>query len=490
MLCDDARVTTGDHTTVPREWLGRVLDTVRLLGATRDLPATLRQIGATVTEVIGFAAVVVNVTQPDGSVRVEVGTGAAEAIVGRSSSLESWEELLARCEPVGSLRYLRHDTDADLLEGFAYVSSSLPVPALDDAGSWHPDDALLAPMRAADGALVGVLSVDDPADGRFPSAEALMVLELFAAQAATAIAEHDHEVDQGDRELLYRVAFEGAPTPMVIVDADLAVVAANDAAAVWLPPGSTGPGAPLSALVDPLDLDEVELACRAARIGGLGRATVEHRLRGTRPVRWSRTHLGRVAGVRAGTRLVLTLEDVTDDRQTIEELRYLAGHDALTGLPNRSTAYDRLGALLDRCGPDEVVAVLAADVDGFKAVNDGLGHLAGDDLLIRVARRLEGALRPGDVLARPGGDEFVVLAAVDRAHADRASVIAQRCVEALRPRFELRSGPVSVSLSVGVVVLAPTPETDPAEVFAAADVALYEAKAAGRDQWRWGLRRV
>lgn len=484
-------MTTGDLTTVPRSWLERVLDTVRLLGATPDLPATLQRISAAVTEVLGFESVAINVSQEDGTVVVVSARGAGEALLGESTPIETWERLLADCEEINTLRCLRHGGDESILDGVSFVPSRTPVPppgTEGELGRWHPDDLLLAPMRAADGRLIGALSVDDPVDGRFPSAEALTMLELFAAQAGTAIAEHHHDVDQGDRELLYRVAFEGAPTPMVIVDADLTVLAANDSAVVWLPPGSTALGTPISALVDPLDLAEVDLACRAARIGGLGRATVEHRLRGTRPVRWARTHLGRVAGVRAGTSLVMALEDVTEDRQTIEELRYLAGHDALTGLPNRSTAYDRLGDLLDRCGPEEVVAVLAADVDGFKAVNDGLGHLAGDDLLVRVARRLEGALRPGDLLARPGGDEFVVLATMDRVHAERASAIAQRCVEALRPRFELRSGPASVSLSVGVVVIEPTPETEPSEVFAAADVALYEAKAAGRDQWRWGVR--
>ena len=113
----------------------------------------------------------------------------------------------------------------------------------------------------------------------------------------------------------------------------------------------------------------------------------------------------------SATRLVGSLTDVTAQRELEEKLRYGAHHDALTGLPNRTLFLDRLTQALARSrrNPEARIALLFLDLDGFKQVNDHLGHLAGDQLLVKVAERIGQRLRKSDTAARLGGDEFAVL---------------------------------------------------------------------------------
>jgi len=164
------------------------------------------------------------------------------------------------------------------------------------------------------------------------------------------------------------------------------------------------------------------------------------------------------------------------------ELRHLAFHDGLTGLANRALFRDRVGHALELHRRDRrPLAVLFCDLDDFKVINDTTGHAGGDELLVRVAERLRGALRAGDTLARLGGDEFAVLL---EDGSDPLGV-AQKLVEALRAPFALLGVPTSVQVSVGVTAVAadaPTPTTD--ELLAQADTAMYAAKRGGKDALR------
>jgi diguanylate cyclase (GGDEF)-like protein len=153
-----------------------------------------------------------------------------------------------------------------------------------------------------------------------------------------------------------------------------------------------------------------------------------------------------------------------------------ARHDALTGLSNR-VGLDR--AVATRLATkDARFALLYLDLDGFKSVNDTHGHARGDQLLRMVAGRLSGALRDGDVAARIGGDEFVVLAGTAEPAAARA--LGERLLTAIATTYDLGD---NISTTVGVsigVALAPEHGADPTGLLAAADAALYQAKSGGK----------
>ncbi|MEV4345918.1 sensor domain-containing diguanylate cyclase [Actinoplanes sp. NPDC049596] len=179
--------------------------------------------------------------------------------------------------------------------------------------------------------------------------------------------------------------------------------------------------------------------------------------------------------------VVINARDISETRAFQERLAHEAQHDALTGLPNRRRMQDALGASLR----DQPVGVLFVDLDGFKPVNDAHGHEAGDELLRQVAYRLTGCVREGDVLARVGGDEFVVLMPGVRATGDTDAMCA-RIRAAIEEPFKIDGNEVRIGASVGVH-LAPS-AGDPDEALRAADHAMYAVKKSGRDRRGGGGR--
>ncbi len=169
------------------------------------------------------------------------------------------------------------------------------------------------------------------------------------------------------------------------------------------------------------------------------------------------------------------------ERQRAEEqLRHDALHDTLTGLPNRTLFMDRLGHALARMKrrPDYLYAVLFLDLDRFKVVNDSLGHLMGDELLISISRRLQACLRAGDTVARLGGDEFAVLLD-DLTDSEQVLEVSERIQQALAQPVMLDGHEVRSSASIGIA-MSVTGYDLPSDVLRDADLALYRAKSKGR----------
>ena len=181
------------------------------------------------------------------------------------------------------------------------------------------------------------------------------------------------------------------------------------------------------------------------------------------------------------THFVCASLDISERKANEERIRWLAHHDALTGLPNRSLCIERLReAMTAAQASGEKVAVLFIDLDHFKTINDSLGHHVGDGLLRSVAQRLVDGVRSGDTVSRLGGDEFVVVLRDVGSSAEVLETVEQRLVPAIRRPHVVGASELQVSCSVGVA-LYPDDAGDLDELMRHADVAMYEAKHNGRD---------
>lgn len=178
---------------------------------------------------------------------------------------------------------------------------------------------------------------------------------------------------------------------------------------------------------------------------------------------------------------LVSLRDVTERRLAIEQLNYHATHDSLTGLPNRLLFLERLGAVLTQGKlktHQTQFAVLFLDLDGFKTINDSLGHGCGDLLLQEIAQRLQKCLRPSDTLARLGGDEFTMLVE-GIPGASGAIAIAHRIHEQFNQPFILQGQEIFTNTSIGIA-LGHAHYHHPQEILRDADTAMYEAKLKGK----------
>jgi diguanylate cyclase (GGDEF)-like protein/PAS domain S-box-containing protein len=275
-------------------------------------------------------------------------------------------------------------------------------------------------------------------------------------------------------ELRNQLMLDAIGDAVIAVDRAERVVFLNPAAAELLGTSrERALGTPFATLAPLTDLrqgDEVGVA-RGRRIAELRRPDGTRRDVGvqTRPLR--------IGGVR-GRLHVLT--DVTEQRRMTRELAYLATHDPLTGLVNRALLNDRLCQAIARAGRSSLsLAVLLIDLDRFKNVNDGLGHAAGDQLLVALTERLRALLRSVDTVARIGGDEFAVLLQ-DLARPGDAVTVAEKILSCLTEPFQLAGYEVNVSASIGISIY-PGDGASPDELLRNADAAMYGAKRKGRN---------
>lgn len=186
-----------------------------------------------------------------------------------------------------------------------------------------------------------------------------------------------------------------------------------------------------------------------------------------------------------GNALSLTafVTDITERKKTESRMEQLATHDSLTGLPNRALINTWLHQMLDTVRQGESIAVMFIDLDRFKEVNDSMGHAPGDILLCEVAARLQKVMRPDDIMARLGGDEFIAAACCS--HGPESAVsIAEKLLNALAVPFDIEGQEVVVSASIGISMFPQDGQTNEL-LFQNADTAMYRAKAAGRNCYRF-----
>jgi diguanylate cyclase (GGDEF)-like protein/PAS domain S-box-containing protein len=451
-----------------RDVPGFVADVAQRVGASLDLQATLQQVTQAVVELLGFQVAVLNLRNNSGELETVNVAGPAQELLGNRDSVANWEALLAVAEPRGSLRFVPHTTPwPDTKQRWV---PDLPIS--DDPDAWHPEDGLFAPLYGSDGRLMGMLSVDCPTDGRRPDDHTCQLLEVFAVQAALALDHARIHARLERKEASARRTFEQAPIGMAVFGPDRRLLKANPAYCEFL-------GRPLGELVGTrlrqFTHPEQPPVEPEPRIGGDSRRVVKRFVLADGRVAWGRLSLTPLQTEYGETHLLVQLEDVTASHEAHQELERRAATDALTGLDNRGALMEHLGHAL---AVGDHTAVLFCDVDEFKTVNDTLGHAAGDDLLVEIARNLQAVLRPGDRAGRLGGDEFVVLLRnVDRTIATQ---VAERIRKAARRVVALDGEQVMTSMTVGVALGDKGSRAD--QLLAEADRALLKAKRQGRDR--------
>ncbi len=348
----------------------------------------------------------------------------------------------------------------------------LVVAPLTAVALWNPSPAV--PSSSVQLALVAVIAG--------AAALGLWLRQLLLSQRA--IAEHTRAT--------LAVVFDHSPTPAGILCVTGRFLRANAAMSALCGCGADRlSGQRLIDLVHPDDamvLERVMVSVlRDEAPAGTPGQTMETRLMGPADERWVRLVVGFVpASLGFPAQLVVQAEDVQERRAATARLEHEATHDSLTGLPNRRAVHRELERLTAGPPPDQGLgttdgtartgALVLIDLDGFKAVNDQMGHAAGDEVLVLAARRIEGCLEVGEMAARLAGDELVVIAdAVDGDEGARA--LGRRVLSALVGTVRVDAGPVDLQASAGVARL--HDDDGPSSVLRRADVALYRAKRAG-----------
>jgi diguanylate cyclase (GGDEF)-like protein len=523
-----------DHRADTVARLTGLLEVTRLVRSEQDLDALLPAIAAAVSEAMGYGTVVVSLYRPAwDDFRVETVHGSEEgreALLGRERTWEEWAPLF---EP----RFERHGCFFLPWDEFDWsrdttVSFVPDIEVVDAPDAWHPEDALFVPLRHSDGHLLGIMSVDEPVSGTRPSDDDLAVLAALAAHAAQAVqdAQAAAEADRHRTALEHLLRVSARLTEKLSIDAMMREVCEGIRAALGLNNVSvelidgTGQRAVPRAVVG-WTLDQVTSAQSAevalvrrlldpkfevegcfllpgdearARLG-LTRPAFESARNGRGPLAWNHHWLVIPLYDRDGCLVGLIWADEPEDRMipstqrlqalrmfanqaatavasvaAFEEMQFLADHDPLTRIGNRRAFTRRLADEVHRAaryGQRFALAVL--DVDGFKALNDRHGHLAGDEALRAIGNVLFETVRRSDCAFRLGGDEFAVI--LEEAGEAEAAHVVDRIGAGIAAVDAGKGHLLRASFGVAIGGGAAGPES----LLQAADAAMYEAKRAG-----------
>jgi diguanylate cyclase (GGDEF)-like protein/PAS domain S-box-containing protein len=467
----------------------RLYDLTASLNRQQGLAETLQAVVDGVVAGCGFGVAVVNILKDDGVFETVAVAGPDEVrdmLLGRRNPPSMFAEEFAVAEEWGALRFVPYDRiDPENVVGWVPDTE-----VSDDPDAWHPLNALYAPLEAPSGELVGMLSVDLPDGGRRPGRMQRELLEMFAAQAGIAV-NNARLTEQLRREhgrlkaseTLFRLAFDNAGTPMAMLSVQEQdrgrYLRVNDALATML-------GYPADRLLQmrvadvtaPEELPGDQEVMSQVVAGEVRFERAQKRfLRADGGEVWAAV-TSSVVRDHSGDPLYMISQyvDITATRLDAQRLRAEARTDALTGLGNRLALEDRLATGL----VEGQTAVLFCDLDGFKSVNDSLGHPVGDGTLCAIAQRISACVREEDLVVRLGGDEFVVV--TDGVSTRTLIELAERIRSAVAGPIDIEGQRISITVSIGVVVAAPGEE--PQSVVRRADALMYKVKRAGKGGFR------